>query len=126
MASLEIPEVSSARLSARSALEGEAIRVQFFGSADLEARSLLESLLTRLHSEAQRLHAAEVTIDWRSFEFMSSGCFKSFVSWLGAVQDADADQQYRIRFLSNPSMLWQRRSLHALKCFAIDLIRIEP
>jgi len=33
--------------------------------------------------------------------------------------------QYRIRFLSNPSILWQRRSLHALSCFAAELITIE-
>ncbi len=123
MTPLELPDVSNARLSAHADLDGEAIRVQFLGSADLEARTVLETLLTRLHAEAQRLHAAEVTVDWRSFEFMSSGCFKSFVSWLNAVQDSD--QQYRIRFLSNPAMLWQRRSLHALKCFAIDLVRIE-
>ena len=35
------------------------------------------------------------------------------------------DRQYRIRFLSNTEMLWQRRSLHALQCFASHLISVE-
>jgi hypothetical protein len=48
----------------------------------------------------------------------------SFVSWIGEVSDLTAGQ-YRIRFLSNPSILWQRRSLHALSCFAAELVTIE-
>ncbi len=57
---------------------------------------------------------------------MNSSCFKSFVTWIGEVQDLQPDKQYRIHFRSNPEMLWQRRSLHALRCFAVDLITIEP
>jgi hypothetical protein len=54
-----------------------------------------------------------------------SSCFRSFVSWLSDVQDLPPDQQDRIRRRSNSAMLWQRRSLHALKCFADDLVQVE-
>jgi hypothetical protein len=56
---------------------------------------------------------------------MNSSCFKAFVSWLGVLQDVDRVRQYRIRFLSDDQKHWQRRSLSALCCFAVDLVRIE-
>jgi hypothetical protein len=56
---------------------------------------------------------------------MNSSCFKIFVAWLAQVRDLDAAKQYRIHLLSNPNLLWQRRSLAALSCFAVDLVAIE-
>ncbi len=56
---------------------------------------------------------------------MSSSCFRTFVTWLSDVQDLPPERQYRIRLRSNATMLWQRRSLHALRCFAHDLVNIE-
>jgi hypothetical protein len=41
------------------------------------------------------------------------------------VRDLDPSKQYAMRFLSKPELLWQKRSLHALRCFAVDLISIE-
>jgi hypothetical protein len=66
----------------------------------------------------------EVQIDLRELEFMNSSCFKSFVSWISEVSELTSGH-YRIRFLSNPSILWQHRSLHALSCFAAELVTIE-
>ena len=56
---------------------------------------------------------------------MNSSCFKSFVTWISDVSELEPDKQYKIRLLSKPEMHWQRRSLHALRCFAVDLISIE-
>jgi hypothetical protein len=47
------------------------------------------------------------------------------VSWVGNLQDAEIDQRYRIRFVSNSSLHWQRRSLRALSCFASELVSVE-
>ncbi len=101
------------------------ILVRCRGNADLRAREPLESLLGRVDAEARRLRVAEVEVDLRDLEFMNSSCFKSFVSWIGRVQDLEPEMQYRIRFVSNPSMHWQQRSLHALRCFAVELVSIE-
>ena len=51
--------------------------------------------------------------------------FKVFVTWLAQVQELPTEKQYRIHFMSNPNMHWQRRSLAALSCFAVDLVTIE-
>jgi hypothetical protein len=125
MSAIELPGVSGADFSCSSESEGTAITVTFKGNADIRAKDPLEAFLVKLHGEAQRLGAKSVAVDFRELQFMNSSCFKSFVSWIGGVQELPADRQYNIRFLSNAEMLWQRRSLHALRCFAVDLISIE-
>ena len=121
----DLPEISSSTFSAAASFENQALSVRFTGNADLAAKNALEDLLPRVHIEAMRVAAGEVVVDFTALEFMNSSCFRSFVSWLSDVQDLPAHQQYRIRLISNSAMLWQRRSLHALKCFADDLVRIE-
>jgi hypothetical protein len=125
MTALDLPVISSPTFSAASSLNGNTIRMRFTGNADLGARDALELLLPRVHSEAQRLVASEVVVDFKDLEFMNSSCFRSFVSWVSDLQDLPPDKQYRIRMLSNASMLWQRRSLHALKCFANELVHVD-
>jgi hypothetical protein len=125
MTTVNLPATTSPTFAAVSSWDGRAIELRFSGSADLSAREALEVLLPRLHSEAIRVAAAEVKVDFRDLEFMNSSCFRSFVSWVSDVQDLPEEQQYRISFRSNAAMLWQRRSLHALKCFANDLVQIE-
>ena len=125
MSALDLPPVSAGEFKAEAALDGNAIAVRCAGNADLRAREAVESLLVRVDSQAQRLGAAEVVVDLRELEFMNSSCFKSFVSWIGRVQDLAPAAQYRIRLRSNPKMHWQQRSLHALRCFAVELISIE-
>src|SRR5262249_33805309 len=99
--------------------------VRFSGNADMRSRDALDELLVKLHQEARKGSVTEVVIDFHELEFMNSSCFKSFVTWIGRVQDLPEAERYRIRFLSKPELLWQRRSLHALRCFAVDLITIE-
>ena len=125
MTALNVPAIEMAELRARADFEGGSVVVTFAGSADSRAMSSIDGLLRRLHDEVLRLTAPEVTIDFREFDFMNSSCFKAFVTWIGAVQELDAGKQYRIRFLSDENKHWQRRSLEALRCFAIDVIRVE-
>ena len=66
----------------------------------------------------------EAVIDLRDLEFMNSSCFKSFVSWITDIQELEPAQQYKVRFLSNSKLHWQKRSLHSLRCFAVELITV--
>lgn len=120
-----VPEISGPMFAAASSFDGHALTVRLTGNADLDARGVLEALLPRVHSEAIRAATPEVIIDFNGLEFMNSSCFRSFVSWLSEVQDLPPERQYRIRLRSNATILWQRRSLHALKYFAHDLVSIE-
>ena len=72
-----------------------------------------------------RLGVRQVVVDVTRLEFMNSSCFKSIVAWLTDIMELPEPQQYRIKFKSNPDTLWQRRSLHALRSYALMIVRIE-
>ena len=123
---LQLGRVKSAVMTADGKLlDGNLLSVTFVGTADSETRADMESFVKKVHDEAVRLSAPEVIVDFRELEFMNSSCFKIFVAWLAQLRDLDAATQYKIQIVSNPNLLWQRRSLAALSCFAVDLVTIE-
>lgn len=117
--------IHSAELDATLTIVDQALLVRMSGTADLRVTDTVEKLLTTVHQEATSGHLGEVKVDLRNLEFMNSSCFKSFVSWISQVQELAESAQYRILFFSNPAILWQRRSLNALSCFAAHLITID-
>jgi anti-anti-sigma factor len=123
--SLQLPKMAVPVLDTTSDLAGDVITTRFKGTADVEAQPDLQHYITAIHTESQRLKVTKVVVDFRELEFMNSSSFKIFVAWLAKVQDLPAADQYKISFLSNPNMHWQRRSLAALSCFAVDLVSIE-
>jgi hypothetical protein len=125
MSAPEIPTINDEDLQAETTVEDGKFRTNLVGSADTRAMSALDDMLKKLHAQAVERSFKEVVIDMRKLEFMNSSCFKAFVSWVTTVQELDPDRQYRIRILSDESKHWQRRSLGALACFAVDLIGIE-
>lgn len=124
MIEIPLPVEQAAELRARLTREDSGLVAKLWGTADLRVTDSVEAILSRVHQQALELGIPEVQMDLRELEFMNSSCFKSFVSWISEVSDLTSGQ-YRIRFLSNPSILWQRRSLHALSCFAAELVTIE-
>jgi len=125
MSALQVPAVHDADFRADASLDGNRIRARLLGNADMRAKDALEATLGKLHDEAMRLTVPEVVVDLHELEFMNSSCFKSFVAWISKVQELETEKKYMIRLLSKPELLWQRRSLHALRCFAVDLVTIE-
>ena len=123
--SLELPKPTSTTFGYEGSTEDSSVRLRFTGTADVEAKPDLDNVVKALHAEALRLAATKVIVDFRELEFMNSSSFKVFVSWLSQVQELPTDKQYRIHLLSNPNLHWQRRSLAALSCFAVDLVTIE-
>jgi hypothetical protein len=121
---IALPVEQAAELRASLIQEPDALVAKLCGTADLRVTDSVEAILNRVHQKALELAIPEVQVDLRELEFMNSSCFKSFVSWISEVSDLPSGQ-YRIRFLSSPSILWQRRSLHALSCFAAELVTIE-
>lgn len=120
----EVVSVKGDDFAANATHEGTMISVGLKGNADYAALDALDTLLTRVHAEGKRLGIKEAQIDLRQLEFMNSSCFKSFVSWITDIQELEVDKQYKVKFLSNPKMHWQKRSLHSLRCFAVDLITV--
>jgi hypothetical protein len=99
--------------------------VKFAGNADMAAVATLAAYLRLVHREAQSLQSKEVTFDLKELYFMNSSCFKSFVTWIDQVSSGSAEGLYKIKFLGNPKLHWQRRSLEALRCLAQNLVTVE-
>jgi hypothetical protein len=107
-----------------SSLEGRSVLLTFTGVAELNVVDRLASLLRELHERASALAVEQVVVDFSQLEFMSASCLRSFISWINQLQELPSDKQYHIQFVANPDQPWQRRSVHALKCFATELITI--
>jgi hypothetical protein len=121
----EIVSVTGADFKGSAHQEGSTFNLLLKGNADYAALDALEMLLTRSHSEACRLSATDVVVDLRELEFMNSSCFKCFLSWIAEIQELDAASRYKVVFRSSSKMHWQKRSLHSLRCFAVELITID-
>ena len=109
--------------SAHVEREGETLRVTLRGDASGDALAPLDQLIESVHTTVVSADMAEAAVDIRELEFMSMVCFKSLLTWVTRIQEES--KQYHLRFISNPNIPWQRRSLKSLSCFAVDLVKVE-
>jgi hypothetical protein len=121
--SSQLPTASNGGFSCAPAVDGATLRLTFVGTGDVAAVALLADYLERVHVEALRLPLREVICDVRELSFMNSSCFKSFVVWIDRVKNLA--QPYQIRFVTEPRMQWQRRSLEALRRLATGVVSLE-
>ena len=120
-----LPTVDDVDFRAYVGPSDRGLAVSLNGNADLNVKSELDRFIAAVHDEALRRHVEEVNVGVRDLEFMNSSCLKSLVWWISSVQDQPPERQYRIVFLSNPDLYWQRRSLNALACLASDLVSVQ-
>jgi hypothetical protein len=123
-APVKLDGIDTPELRASASLVGVVARVSLVGTADATSKGALDQLLKRVHARCVNMKTEEVTVDIRALQFMDSSCFKAFVTWVSAVRDLDARLQYKLAFLSDSTKHWQKRSLGALACFAVDLVTI--
>lgn len=120
-----VAPVKDVDFAAEAESKAESLNVKLAGNADLNVKQQLDRFIAAVHEEARRLQVSEVVVDLRRLEFMNSSCLKSFVWWISSIQEQGSGGQYRITFLSSPTMYWQRRSLNALACLASDLVSVQ-
>ena len=125
MEALEVFAATTKDFTTEGGVDGESIVVRWKGSADLRAQEPLTQMLRGLHEEARRRRTREVRVDLTELEFMNSSCFKNVLFWINQVQELPTEARYGIRFLSNPTLHWQKRSLRALQAFAAELVSVE-
>jgi hypothetical protein len=123
MSQLALDALDGDGFQAIPALDEARLSLRFSGSGDMNAFSPLSQFLKQVHEEALRLSISEVSCDLQQLAFMNSSCFKSFVVWIDSVKNTE--HGYRIRFLTDPNLHWQRRSLEALRRLAANVVTIE-
>lgn len=120
----QLVSIVEAKFTANVTHGGEDLVLEMTGNADVAAKQHLAPLLRGLHEQAKRLGVARVQVDIRKLAFMNSSCLKDLIGWLDRAR-AEGTGSYRIAFLSSADQHWQKRSLHALSCFARDLVTVE-
>jgi hypothetical protein len=101
-------------------------RIELTGRADTpEARESLGVFLRAADGDLHRAGAKMVAVDFAGLTFVNSSCFKEFVVWLSTVSGRPAAEHYRMQFITNPAVRWQRASVHSLATFAADLVQIS-
>jgi hypothetical protein len=123
VSAIKLPVVARSFFAIAGQLDNRRIKVTVWGYADMRCQAALQEFLVALDSEATRVKVEEVLMDIRALDFMSSGCFKHFVTWLATAKQES--RPYRICFHSNPALHWQKLSLRALSCFAPDLVSVR-
>ncbi len=119
-----VPPIRVPGFTAEVRLAAE-VELTLRGSADVDTAERLTVLVHELHAELVAGPLRQVVVDIAQLDFMSAASFNVLVSWVGLIQESDPAQRYQLRFRSSGRILWQRRSLKTLSCFATDLIEIE-
>jgi len=122
---LAVREVKIAHFTTTSEHAGETIVLRMCGNADSEAHPALEQLLREIDLAAMRLHVKETVVSFQELYFMNSSCLSLLVRWIGALTAREEAARYRIKFLSNPKLSWQKRSLRALDALGQGVVTSE-
>jgi anti-anti-sigma factor len=124
-----IPPVAEVEFAARSDLaehgDEKVLTIHLEGTADFNTKPHFDRFMRSLHEQALRLAVREVVVDLGRLAFMNSSCFKVVVAWILSVGSERHDAKYRITFVENPALYWQRHSLKALTALAPDRISVQ-
>jgi hypothetical protein len=117
-------EFSAVSFSTKTTLEPEELRVRLTGNADMNVVTGLGGYLKNLHGEVVRKGLKRVVVDLRELYFMNSSCLKALVTWVTTVEETSPTSRYRIAFVQNQNLHWQRRSLDALRNLGGDTVDV--
>jgi hypothetical protein len=128
----KLPEVDSLqmisspdRLSCSAIVLNHVLTLSMSGMGELPDQSELAALLKRAHQVALSQKVSRVLVDFEGLKFMNSSCFKAFVSWMAEVTQLPEAARYNVHFKLNPTRRWQRVSVSALACFAVNTITFD-
>lgn len=86
---------------------------------------VLGGFFKSLHEAARADALSEFHVDVRRLTFVNSSAIRLFVDWATWIQQSKRDA-YRLRFLTDRSITWQRTSFAALTSIARDVMIVEP
>lgn len=118
-----IRPIRSEDLTADGVVADGAIELTLRGAAEQGAKALLDDFLADVFAASR--DRQDVVVDLRGLEYMNSSSFKSFLTWIVAVRELPDEQRHTIRFVSNPRLHWQKRSLHSLVSMGGDSVAVE-
>jgi anti-anti-sigma factor len=119
------PSMKTQSFSASTQVDDGKLLTKLVGNADVGVKPALADFLTQVHEAAKSRAVSEVVVDLRDVEFMNSACLKTIVTWIFVARELPETDRYQILLVSDPSVLWQRRSVQALSCVATELVKLQ-
>jgi anti-anti-sigma factor len=101
------------------------VEVHAIGTVDGEVCREVAAFFDRLHSELCRTRAPRVLIDLRELRFISSSGIKVLATWIFSIAKLEPRDRYRVTFLTNPNLGWQRPTLEAFQSLAPAIVEID-
>jgi hypothetical protein len=89
--------------------------------ANQQARFELKRNITALHERIVADGCTTMTVDVRGLQFVDSSAIRIFVDWIARASEA----KYKVVFLIDPAMTWQRLNFSALESMATDAIEVR-
>ena len=123
---LKLSPVSTSSFSVSASDSGGHVVLLLSGNADTLVLGRFSGFMKTFHDEVSEAHVREVHVDTEKLYFMTSSCLKVLVAWLTSITELGADKRYRVVFVANPDLHWQRRSFEALRHIASGLVTVQP
>lgn len=120
---IEALSLTHAEFALEGRSDGQRLVVCASGTAEMKSVDVLSAYVKTLHLEALRRQVETVVFDMRKLQFLNSGCFKILVGWIANA--ARTTPPYRITFVGNCEVAWQKRSLGALRCVDEQIVTLE-
>lgn len=118
------------RLQALEGLQLEVVHaheVRFAGL--ITVRNAHEALLPSIravHDAALSDALTELSVDVRLLTFVNSSAIRLFIDWSTWLRNLDESKRYKLRFITDKSITWQRTSFLALKSLVPAVIEVQP
>jgi hypothetical protein len=94
------------------------------GNAEMEMLPILGPYLVQLHEHLCHEREGSVVVDMSELYFMNSSCFKAIITWISGIRKLEPSEAYKVRFVTNPKLHWQRRNLEAIREFAPSIVEV--
>jgi anti-anti-sigma regulatory factor len=101
--------------------EDAALILRLRGTADMAVADKLAKGLEQSHAEAVQSKFKLVCVDLQAVYFVNSTCLKNFVTLVMRAKESG----YKVRFLLNPRLSWQRRAVDPIERLAPTTVSVE-
>lgn len=121
--SVGVDDIVGEVFSTSSTLLGDRVVVALVGCLDMQTAPFLKRYLSQLGPSAESGALREFEFNTEQLYLLSSSAISCLASWLKGLRSLDQVRQ--VKFVTNPNLGWQRRSLDPLRRLADRLVAVE-
>jgi hypothetical protein len=85
----------------------------------------LGGFLRAVHSAATEHRLSSVRVDVSKLTFVNSSSIRLFIDWATWVREADEQRRYKLVFVTDRHITWQRTAFAAIRSLASPVVDVE-